>query len=101
MPVVQTGPFDCLLRNVKAQGADQMQAGTGGSAGAGNVASVLRDLRFDQYDIQHSAHLKRSITGKAFPQACLLLLYSKFPVKSMKNFQNGIDFPTIHIKCPI
>ena len=41
MPVVQSCPADSLFRNVKAQGTDQMQPGTGGGTGTGNVAAVL------------------------------------------------------------
>ena len=34
-------------------GADQMEAGAGGGAGAGDVPAVLGNLRFHQYDVQH------------------------------------------------
>jgi hypothetical protein len=53
MPVVQPRPAHRPLRNVEAQGADQVEAAAGGRAGAGDVAAVLRDLRFHEHDVQH------------------------------------------------
>ena len=50
--VVQPGPADLLFVDGKAQRMHQMQRGVRGGAGAGDVAGVLRDLGFDQYDMQ-------------------------------------------------
>ena len=52
--VPATGSSNRLFRDVKPQGADQMQPAAGGGAGAGNVAAVLGNLRFYQYDVQHT-----------------------------------------------
>ncbi len=35
-----------------------MQIAAGGGAGAGDIASVLRDLRLYQHNVQHFAHLR-------------------------------------------
>ena len=53
MPVVETRPLHGLLRDVEAQGADQVQLAAGGGAGAGDIAAVLWDLRLHQYDMKH------------------------------------------------
>jgi hypothetical protein len=58
MPVVKPCPPDGLLRNVEAQRTDQMQTAAGGGAGSGDIATVLGDLGFHQYDIQQETHLK-------------------------------------------
>ena len=34
-----------------------MQSATGGGTGAGDIAAILRDLRFHQYNIEHDFHL--------------------------------------------
>jgi hypothetical protein len=57
MPVIKTGPADSLLGDVKTQRTDQMKPAAGGGAGAGDIAAVLGDLRFHQYNIQHLFHL--------------------------------------------
>jgi hypothetical protein len=54
MPVVQSRPFHCPVGNVETQRADQMEAGAGSGAGAGDVSAVLRDFRLHQNDIYHS-----------------------------------------------
>jgi len=51
VPVVQSRALQLLVVHGKAHWADQMQRGTGGGAGAGNVAGVLWDLRLMQYDM--------------------------------------------------
>ena len=48
VPIIQPRPLHCPVADVKAQGADQMQAGAGGCRGACNVSGVLRDLGFHQ-----------------------------------------------------
>ena len=53
LPVVQPGPLELPVGDLKAQGLDQMQAAAGGGAGAGDVAGVLGDLRLHQYDVEH------------------------------------------------
>ena len=46
--------------------------GPGGGAGAGNIAAVLGDFRFHQYNIQHIIHLTQY---SRLPYYCML----KFP----------------------
>ena len=53
MPIVQSRPAYRLFTDVKAQGADEVQPTAGGGTGAGDIAAVLGNFRFDQYDIQH------------------------------------------------
>ncbi len=53
MPIVQSRPAHRLFTDVKAQGADEVQPAAGGGTGAGDIAAVLGNFRFDQYDIQH------------------------------------------------
>ena len=45
LPIIQACPPDRLLIYGKTQGLDQMQRTAGGSAGAGDIAGILRDLR--------------------------------------------------------
>ena len=54
MPVVQPSPLDGTVRDVEAQGADQVKAAAGGGAGAGDVAAILGYFRFYQHDMQHT-----------------------------------------------
>ena len=68
MPVVQSCPADSFFRNVKAQRADQVQHRAGGGTGAGNVATVLGDLRFMQYDIEQTISPQTSgLPGRSLP----------------------------------
>lgn len=53
IPVVQPGPLDSLFGDVKAQGADQMEAAAGRGTGPGNVAAVLWNFRLHKYNVQH------------------------------------------------
>ena len=64
MPVIQTCPANGFFGNVKAQRADQMEHRAGGCAGTGDVAAILRDLRFVEHDIQHGIHLKLPVFWK-------------------------------------
>jgi hypothetical protein len=52
-PVIQSGPANRFLADVEAQRLNQMEAAAGSGAGAGNIAAVLRDLRFYKHNIQH------------------------------------------------
>lgn len=54
MPVVKTRPFYGTIGDVEAQRTDKMQRASRGGAGAGNVAAVLGDLRFDQHNVKHT-----------------------------------------------
>ena len=54
MPVVQTGTLHALIVDSKAERLDQMQHTTCRRTGAGNVAGVLRDLRLDQNNVEHT-----------------------------------------------
>ena len=86
VPVVQSGPLDGLFRNIKAQGFDQVQAAAGGGTGAGNVAAVLRDLRFYQNDVEHAVHLGFDAQrGTMRPQTRLNILCQSFPKINPKN----------------
>jgi hypothetical protein len=62
VPVIQTGPADGFFGDVKAQGPDQMESGTGGGTGAGDIAAVLGDFRLYQNNIQHGPHLRTSLS---------------------------------------
>ena len=57
MPVVKTSTLHRFVGNIEAQRSDQVQPTAGGSAGSGDVAAVLRDLRFVQNDIEQEPHL--------------------------------------------
>ena len=45
IPVVKAGPTERLVGDLKSQRADQVQGGTGGGAGSGDVAGILVNLR--------------------------------------------------------
>ena len=51
VPVVQPGPFQVPVAQGEAQRLHQMQHRAGGSAGAGNVAGILRDFRVHQDNV--------------------------------------------------
>ena len=72
VPVVQTCPAHGALRDIEAQGADQMETAAGSSAGAGDVAAILGDLRLHQDDIQHMDK-PSFLTDIIFRQYCNLL----------------------------
>ena len=82
MPVIQSCPFQRLVRNVKAQGTDQMERAAGGGAGTGNISAVAGDLRLDQNDMQHSLHLLKDL-----PDLLAALLYGKLLIKSIKKLR--------------
>ena len=52
-PVIQSGPFNCPVTDIKAQGLDQVQTAAGGGTGAGDISGIHGDLRLYQDDIQH------------------------------------------------
>lgn len=54
MPITEARPLDRLVRDVKAQGLDEMERAASGRAGAGHIAGVHGDLGFDQDDIYHT-----------------------------------------------
>ena len=58
MPVVKTCPLDSLIGNVKAQRPDQVKGASGSGAGSGDVAAILGNLGFHQYDMEHAFHLE-------------------------------------------
>ena len=60
VPIVKSCPANSLLRNVKTQWADQVQPRAGGGAGAGDVAAILGDLRFVQYNIEQNVSPRKS-----------------------------------------
>jgi hypothetical protein len=53
MPVIQPRTLELGIGGGEAHGFHQMQVCAGGGAGAGDVAGVLGDLRFDKNDVQH------------------------------------------------
>jgi hypothetical protein len=61
-----------------------MQTAAGGGAGSGDIATVLGDLRFHQYDIQQETHLKTA--GFALC-ALAFLLYAKVSTKSTQKLR--------------
>ena len=80
MPVVQSCPADSFFGNVKTQRADQMQTCAGGGTSAGNVAAVLGDLRFMQYDIEQNV----SPQLRDFPDARYHIVLQKFHKINLK-----------------
>ena len=54
LPVIQPRALQILIRHFEPQRADEVQTAARGRAGAGDVARVLRDLRFNQYDVEHT-----------------------------------------------
>ena len=57
VPVIQPGALDLLVRNGKAHGPYQVQPCAGGSAGAGDIAGVLGNFRFDERNVKPVFHL--------------------------------------------
>ena len=55
MPVIESGPLDRLVGDIKAERLDQMQHTARRRTGPGNVAGICRDLRFDQNNVQHGS----------------------------------------------
>ena len=53
MPVVQTRAPDGAVRDLEPQRTDEVQPAAGSRTGAGDVAAVLRNFRFDQNDVEH------------------------------------------------
>ena len=77
MPVVQAGPLDRLVADVKAQGLDEMQPGPGHRACARDIPRILGDLWLKQHDIEHPVSPSRLLLGQR------RLLYSKTALLSM------------------
>jgi hypothetical protein len=48
-PVIQARPFQIAVTQLKSQGANQVQGGTGGGAGAGDISRIGGDLRLYQH----------------------------------------------------
>ena len=53
----------CFIADIKAQRPDQVQTAACCGAGAGDIAAVLRYLRFHQNNIQHAHHPGGSRVG--------------------------------------
>ena len=62
-----------------------MKPGTGGGAGAGNVAAVLRDLRFVQDDVQQDIFTS-NLRETAKPDACPYIVVQNFWKINRKNW---------------
>jgi phage tail tape-measure protein len=84
VPVVKTGTADRLLRDIEAQGPDQVQTRAGGGTGAGDVSAVLRDLRLHKHHIQQrsSPQCPSEMQHKSFDSVAFLL-YAKLSGKSI------------------
>ena len=82
VPVIQSCPTNRLFGDVKAKRTDQMEPAAGGCTGAGDVAAVLGNLRFHQYNVEQFHHLIKS-TADRFPKSARVLLYAKWTVKSI------------------
>ena len=52
MPVIKSGPLELAVVNGKAHGTHQMKPGAGSGAGSGDIAGILRNFRFDEYNIE-------------------------------------------------
>ena len=52
LPVVHSGAGELAGGDGKAEGFDEVEAGTDGEAGAGDVAGVLGDFRFEEDDVE-------------------------------------------------
>ena len=57
IPIIQSCAFDGFFGNVESERADQMQCAARYGAGAGNIAGVGRDFRFNQNNVNHSVFL--------------------------------------------
>lgn len=58
--IIQAGPAQALVRDVKTERLDEMQFGAGVGAQANDVARVGRDFRLIENDGKHAAAFKRS-----------------------------------------
>ena len=86
MATTSTGPSDGFFGNVKTEGADQMEHGAGGGTGPGDIAAVLRDLRFYQNDVEHAVHLVLDAQRDfCYPQTRQNILCQSFPKINPKN----------------
>jgi hypothetical protein len=67
-----------------------MESAAGGGTGAGDVAAVLRDLRFHQYNIKHFLHLGDSLVAVlGAPGRLAQQLYPQRSIKSMQKLQKN------------
>jgi hypothetical protein len=51
IPIVQTGPLEVAVFRGESERFDQMETGTGGGAGSGDVACILGDFRLVKNDM--------------------------------------------------
>ena len=52
MPVIESRALELFVVDGEAHRLDDMQARAGGGAGAGDIARILRDFRFNQNEIE-------------------------------------------------
>ena len=72
-----------------------METTAGGSAGAGNIAAILRDLGFYQYDVQQFLH---PVFRWIIPKNVCRLIVAQNPNKiNLKNIKFSY-FHSFHIK---
>ena len=74
-----------------------MQPAAGGGTGAGNIAAILRNFRFDQYDVQQCGSPRGYLSASAIRRiACLNIVSQTFHKINLKNLVMG-TFHSIHI----
>jgi len=61
-PVVEAGPSDIFICNLKSKGLDQVEPCSGDYAGPSDVSGIIRYLRFIQYDIDHGFSSLQSVS---------------------------------------
>ena len=53
MPVIKPGAFQLAVVDAKAERPHEVQPRAGHGAGARHISGILRDFRFDKYNIQN------------------------------------------------
>ena len=64
VPIIETGPFELAIIQGKAQRLDQMQCRLRRQTKPANVASIRRNFRFNQNDVEHFPHLNPLPAGE-------------------------------------
>ena len=59
MPVIKAGTFELFVVNMKAHRFNKVEPCTGCGAGSGNVSGVLRNLRFNENNVERSQVVSR------------------------------------------
>ena len=71
-PVVETGAFQVAFLERKTQRSDEVQTCSGGEAQASDVAGIRRNLRLDEYDVEHGTRGRNSDVSsqRLVPENC-------------------------------